>query len=299
MIDNIKTENTILNNDVNNGIDIGISCLMGSEELTYICLTTMIKLANNAKRLRFYLGIDMGKSTKRELVRLNKIKELFKENKLEDNLHIEYIITKLDRSSISHAKVINVLYSKFQNEYCIISDNDVIMYMKNWDMIFMKHMLESKSVIFGIPYDTIINKDKYQNFPCATFCMIHRPSVISLNLDFKPLYWTSEKPVLPTKIMDENICKICGITVGSMMKFDTGSELYIKIKGADMKYTVMEQRGKNYYMNNQLVIAHFCKGSKRNKNDEKLLNWTKDLINYLDQSDLLNLNKIYNKKWFS
>lgn len=155
-------------------IDIGISCLLGSEEYTFICLTTMIKLAKNPHRLSFFLGIDMNKSTNFQLAKLNKIKELI------PNIKIEYITTGLNRSSLSHGMVINKLYNLFTNPYCIISDNDIVIYKKNWDSILIKHMIDTNSVILGVPYDNIINKDKYQNFPCATFCILDRLKVLPL-----------------------------------------------------------------------------------------------------------------------
>lgn len=41
-------------------IDIGISCLLGSEEFAYICLTTMIKSAKNPERLVREISISSG-----------------------------------------------------------------------------------------------------------------------------------------------------------------------------------------------------------------------------------------------
>lgn len=268
-------------------IDIGISCLLGSEEFAYICLTTMIKSAKNPERLVFHLGVDTGKladqSIKPEV--LKKINELSSKNN-NNNIHIDYVQTGYNRSSLSHGTIINHLYKKFTHPFGIISDNDLVIYQMHWDSVFIKHMVDTQSVIFGIPYDPIVNKDKYQNFPCATFCILYRPLTWSLNIDFKPHNCTKDTTIEAGVMYDRKICALFKVKVGSKIKLDTGSDLYLKIKGANLHSSILKPKKNNYYYNNNLALTHFCKGSGKNINPLKLKMWKITIITHFKRHNI-------------
>lgn len=290
-INNIIQMNISLNNQHIDQvmIDIGISSMKGSEEFTYICLLTMIKLAKNPDRLVFHLGIDLNQS-KIKSANIHKIITLI------PNINIHYISTGYPRSSISHATVINKLYSHFTHSFVIISDNDLAIYQQNWDSSLIQTMLDKQVPILGIPYDNIINKDNYQNFPCATFCMLYQPVILPLKLNFLPFNWNDSTPIRPIIVTDLRICKICNIPVGSKMKFDTGSDLYLKIKEANLPhFTMSKEKDKfSFNLNDKLFLSHYRKGSKKLNGTKdslkQLISWTNSINSHVLKSYNINLS---------
>lgn len=275
----------VINNEYDNIIiDIGISCIKGSEEFAYLCLSTLIRLANNPKRLKFYLGIDLNQSSNTDGLRLKKIRELV------PDIDIDIITTGYSRSSISHGVIINKLYSKFTNKYAIISDNDILIYQQNWDNLFLENMIQNDLAILGVPYDDDKNKH-YTNFPCAMFCMFDREKLLPLNIDFHPIGWNAinHKPLIVDNI-----------------KYDTGIELYLKITKTDMKYKILvsDKTHKTegninsyYYFNDQLIMSHYQRGTQEIQKTHKYINlWIRQMIKYckkMHNIDLKNLKHVF------
>jgi hypothetical protein len=110
---------------------------------------------------------------------------------------------------------------------------------------------------------------------------------------------------------DPEICRICNIPVGSTIKFDTGSDLYLKIKCNRTRTFKSDILTKNIGSNNkfnlddQLFLAHYCRGgkmSKTNKNSIKQFNdWVIFVVNYLKsnyKADVDILLGLCDQTWF-
>lgn len=287
---------------MDNQIDIGIACMKGSERFTYFCLVTLIKLAKNPENLNIYLGIDLNTEKSHNGIKINKIKQLC------PNININIITTGFKRSSISHAIILNNLYSKFTSRYCIIMDNDIAILKKHWDEFLIKEMTEKEYVITGMPYD---DTHHYQNFPSATFVFFDNKFIAPLKIDFRPPGWYNPSPP-PFKKVNQELHEIYGNKIGTVIRFDTGTELYDKIKVQhNMKYHTFTNspnrlNGISHFLYDDIsFLTHHDGGSKIGHKIAKpkiWINLVSKHIKITTQIDLENnVDKLFtdiNDQWF-
>lgn len=261
-------------------IDIGIATIINSEYLSYICMSNLISMAKNPSRLRFYLCVDLNKSTDTSSIHVNQIK------KLVPNIVISTITTGLQRSSISHGMTLNYLYTQFTNRYFLLTDNDTLILHKNWDSLFLHTLINSNSIIMGIPYT---ETSRYANFPCVRFCLFDREKLLPLDIDFRPKFSIPISDLIASsdRALIKNNClhtipitqqnhKLYQSPIGTSIICDTGFDLINKIKTNNLNYIVLTYKNNKFYYGDIPMISHLELSSKIRKTDPRINAWLKN-----------------------
>lgn len=280
-------------------ISIGIPSRYPSFNFTYMCVMSMIKLAKNPGRLHFHICVDLNKATTRDDINLDNIVALVPNSQ---NIQITYVTTNYDRSSLSHGIILNNIYQQFisthtstptTKKYYMLIDNDMVFCHKNWDELLLDTLINTKSVILGIPYS---DKMHYRDFPCARLILFDLEVMKPLNIDFKP-HW--DKDVAPETIIVKDIAmsKKYNVPMGSLMVFDTGIQLYEKMVIENkFPYVCMTTSGKisnMFHLGTTLIASHFDRGSKTGSRDQRLIVWIAEMTKIISKTQGVSINFKY------
>lgn len=88
----------------------------------------------------------------------------------------------MKQSSLTHGTAINNFINFIKEDYVLIVDADVIVLMRNWDLILTAE-ITSTCCCIGLPNDS---KYGYQNFPCVIFLLADTKLLLARNIDFRP-----------------------------------------------------------------------------------------------------------------
>lgn len=140
---------------------------------------------------------------------------------------IDNIYTDVDSSPYQHGLAINSGLSKMSGDVVVISDPDIAILYRNWDIVLLNSVLGKKTV-FGIPYSGKTSHYKFQwkfhNFPIATFFAFDSNMVKDIVLDFLPKIEKVKGKGLRAKyiILNKKNAFLFGMKSGDRLMLDPG-----------------------------------------------------------------------------
>lgn len=159
------------------------------------------------------------------------------------------------QNSMNHAMGIHQSFEHVESDIVIFVDVDMAVLYPGWDEVVVENVLNNDC--FGTAWG-VEEKDKYQGFPNVFFFCTKKELIDKRILDFRPQIIKNVEKVSKHKINDPEIAKFMNVSLGNVVKCDTGWLLPVGAKkagynGVAMPRTIFGQGVQLPYVNKNQI----------------------------------------------
>ncbi len=204
---------------------------------------------------------------------------------------VQEYMPKFEHTSLNHTMGINRTKQYVTSPYMLISDADMVVLCRDWDVKLIDHMKKHKINVLGVGYWK--NEFGYRGFPIVTFFITTREAFLKANVDFRPnlqLYPNRLGVGCTNLKISEEQGKIIHRPRGFLLRQDSGWRFpfsYHKhgYTGAVLKkepnaLSIISEASQMWNLNGEPILCHLGKSTKRGMS--RVTKWYNSIRKYLN-----------------